>query len=126
MEFMGSRFLLILFAVIPMAFAAPAPQTQVRLLLSHEAAKPGETITAALEIKSAPKWHTYWRNAGDSGYATTIQWELPQGIQAGAIEWPVPHKLTLAEFGAYAYEGTEYLLIPITIGADAKSARVDF
>lgn len=103
----------------------PEPQTAVKLLLSHEVAKPGDTVTAAIELSSAPDWHTYWRNPGDAGLATTIEWELPPGITAGAIQWPVPHKMTLLDVGAYVYEGTEYLLIPLTIAADAKSGTFD-
>ena len=128
-----TRTLILLLAIFPVLTGAqPKPQTKVRLLLSHEVAPPGETITAALEMASAPGWHTYWRNAGDAGIPTTIEWELPQGIKAGPIQWPVPHKLILLDLGAYAYEGTEYLLIPLTIGADAKpgtlqlKAKVDW
>src|SRR5688500_15229762 len=114
--------LLFLLAVMPAMRAAElAPQTTVKLLLSHEVAKPGDTVTVAIELSSAPNWHTYWRNPGDAGLATTIEWELPPGITAGAIEWTVPHKMTLQGVGAYVYEGTEYLLIPLTIGADAKA-----
>jgi thiol:disulfide interchange protein len=128
-----TRIILILLAFAPFAFGAtPPPQTKVRLLLSHEVARPGETITAALELASAPLWHTYWRNAGDAGLPTTIEWELPAGMKAGQIQWPVPHKLTLQGLAAYAYEGTEYLLIPLTISAVAKpgafqlKAKVDW
>jgi thiol:disulfide interchange protein DsbD len=113
-----------LVAVVPVVSGAPAPQTTVRLLLSHETARPGETITAALELSSAPKWHTYWRNSGDSGFPTTIQWDLPAGLSAEPIQWPVPHKAVLIDFASYVYEGTEYLLIPIMISPDAKPGAV--
>jgi thiol:disulfide interchange protein len=117
---------LFLLALLPIARAADKEaQTKVKLLLSHEIAKPGDTVTAAIELSSAPNWHTYWRNPGDAGLATTIEWELPPGITAGPIEWPVPHKMTLQSVGAYVYEGTEYLLIPLTIGADAKAGTFD-
>jgi thiol:disulfide interchange protein len=118
--------LLLLFAALPIAQGAERTKhTKVQLVLSHEVAKPGDTVTAAIELSSAPNWHTYWRNPGDAGLPTTIEWELPAGITAGAIEWPVPHKMTLQDVGAYVYEGTEYLLIPLTIGADAKPGTFD-
>ena len=104
--------------------ADPGAQTTVKLLLSHETVKPGETVMAALEVTSNPKWHTYWRNPGDAGIATSIEWELPQGITAGAIQWPVPKKTELLSLGSYAYEGTEYLLIPLTIGANIPAGAV--
>src|SRR5688572_12755538 len=110
-------FLLLLpLALAPGIRAADQPQTTVKLLLSHESARPGETITAAVEVSSNPNWHTYWRNPGDAGLATTIEWELPAGLSAGAIQWPVPHKMELMKLAANVYEGTEYLLIPLTVG----------
>jgi thiol:disulfide interchange protein DsbD len=86
--------------------------------------RPGDTVMAALEITSNPKWHTYWRNPGDAGLATSIEWELPAGMTAGAIQWPVPKKTELLQLGSYAFEGTEFLLIPITIGANVPAGAV--
>src|SRR5688572_16668259 len=117
-------FVLVL-ALLPALRAADQAQTSVKLLLSHEVARPGETITAAVEVTSAPNWHTYWRNPGDAGLATTIEWELPAGLSAGAIQWPVPHKMELMKLAAYVYEGTEYLLIPLTIAPDAKQGTYE-
>ncbi len=123
---MGSRLLLILLAIVPLAFGAEprVPQTSARMLLSHEVARPGETVTVALELASAPLWHTYWRNAGDAGMPTTVQWDLPDFIKPQPIQWPVPHKLTLLDVSAYSYEGTEHILIPLAISADAKPGTI--
>ena len=73
-----------------------AVRTQARLLLSTRQARPGETIWAGLELKMPPPWHTYWRNGGDAGSPTTINWSLPEGVTAGEIEWPVPEKSTVS------------------------------
>ena len=48
------------------------------------AVAPGGTITVALEEKIAPGWHTYWKNPGDAGAPTEIDWTLPPGWKAGA------------------------------------------
>ena len=123
------RLFAVLLLVLPLvrtgSGAELPPQTTVKLLLSQDAARPGETITAAIEITSAPQWHTYWRNPGDAGLPTTIDWELPQGFTAGMIQWPVPHKMELLNVAAYVYEGTEYLLVPITIAPEAKPGTFD-
>ena len=116
---------LLVLALLPALRAADEPQTTVKLLLSHESARPGETITAAIEVTSNPNWHTYWRNPGDAGLATTIEWELPAAVSAGAIQWPVPHKMELMKLAAYVYEGTEYLLVPITIASETKAGSYD-
>jgi DsbC/DsbD-like thiol-disulfide interchange protein len=36
---------------------AHAANTEARLILSHDSAKPGETILAGVQLKMAPGWH---------------------------------------------------------------------
>ena len=57
--------------------------TQASLLLSALSAKPGETIFAGVRLRMDKGWHTYWRNGGDAGKPTEIEWVLPTGIKAG-------------------------------------------
>ncbi|MCX6902129.1 MAG: protein-disulfide reductase DsbD family protein, partial [Verrucomicrobia bacterium] len=105
--------------VWPAWSAAPGSTTQASLLLSAAAARPGETIMAGVRLKMAPKWHTYWRNAGESGQATTIEWTLPAGVRAGPIQWPAPEKLTLEDVTTYVYDKEVVLLVPLTLEAGA-------
>jgi thiol:disulfide interchange protein DsbD len=67
-----------------------------------------------------PGWHTYWRNPGDSGGATTLDWTLPAGLRAGAIVWPVPERQRLQSLMNYGYSGDVYLPVPVDIPADAR------
>ena len=74
-------------AILPLAVsAASVVQTdQVRAeLLAHapEGAAPGKTVWLGLELRHIPHWHTYWKNAGDSGLPTTLNWTLPDGASA--------------------------------------------
>lgn len=101
------------------SLTASAAKTKVQLLLSAESAKPGETILAAVPMKMPPRWHTYWKNAGDSGSPTEIKWTLPEGISAGEIQWPVPRKDEIAagdmKFITYVFDGETTLLVPLKI-----------
>src|SRR3989442_1355256 len=78
------------------AVSTEAANTSARLVLSHETARPGEMVWAGVQLRMAPKWHTYWENGGDSGGATKIDWTLPAVISPGAILWPVPEKYSSA------------------------------
>ncbi len=100
--------------------AVPAAHTQVRLLLPVETARPGSTVVAGIHLKMDADWHTYWKNSGASGIPTTIQWELPAGLTAGEIQWPVPEKLPPEELTTYVYENEVVLLVPLTLGTDLK------
>jgi thiol:disulfide interchange protein len=68
-----------------------------------------------------PGWHTYWRNSGQSGLPTTIEWQLPPGVSAGPIEWPLPKKVPEDELTTYVYEDDAVLLIPLKLGSDLKA-----
>ena len=46
---------------------------------------------------------------------TRVDWTLPAGVTAGAIQWPVPDKTTEKEFDTLTYSGTTLLLVPIEI-----------
>ena len=63
---------------------------------------PGQPFPVALEMKMAEGWHTYWTFSGEAGLATTIQWDLPEGIRAGKIVSPLP-VLKTEETGMKAY-----------------------
>ena len=112
--------------------AGVAERTKARLFLSASEARPGETVTAGVLLKMPPGWHTYWRNAGDSGTPTTVEWQLPDGIQAGEILWPVPAKLTEADLTTYVYRDEVLLMIPLTLsesmpaGTRTVKARVSW
>ena len=72
--------------------ASAAPKTHIRLILSAETARPGDTIWAGLQMDMPPAWHVYWRNGGDAGDPVKIAWTLPDGMAAGEISWPLPVK----------------------------------
>ncbi len=100
--------------------------TQVRLVLSHESARPGEVITAGIHLKMDAGWHTYWRNGGDSGAPTSIEWTLPQGVTAGDIQWPLPEKLDSEGLFTFVYHKDVVLLVPLTVGAGVAAGEVEF
>lgn len=103
-----------------------AAATKVELLLDKESAQPGETVLAGLRMTMAPRWHTYWRNGGDVGFPTKIVWELPVGVTAGEIQWPVPHKIFANSLTSYEYGGEAVLLIPLKLGANAPVGSQEF
>ena len=102
------------------AVPAHAAHTQAQLLLPVETARPGSTVIVGVRLKMDADWHTYWKNSGASGVPTTIKWELPAGLTAGEIQWPLPEKLPPDELTTYVYENEVVLLVPLTVAADLK------
>ena len=114
-------------ALLFLAFAAPAwaqedatPHVQARLIAEQASAKPGGTLTVALEQNIRAGWHTYWSNPGDVGQATSIDWALPAGWKADALQWATPKSLPVGPFMDYGYEGKVWLLANVAVPADAK------
>jgi len=112
---------------VPASFGGPlvAHHTQAKLLLSADTAKPGDTILVGVDLKMEPGWHTYWKNPGEAGQATEIKWELPPGVTAGAIEWPLPEKLPPAEVTTYGYENEVMLLVPLTLETNLSAGTLN-
>jgi thiol:disulfide interchange protein DsbD len=95
----------------------PDPNDLVKAELVGETASlaPGSTLWSDLHLRIKPGWHVYWRNPGDSGLPTTIDWRLPSGFSAGNIRWPVPERFVQSGIGNYGYAGSADLLVPITV-----------
>ena len=104
---------------------AHAAHTQARLILAADTARPGDTVLAGVQLRMDPRWHTYWRNPGASGMATKIEWELPAGVAAGAIQWPVPEKLWDEDLTTYIYTNEVVLLVPLKLAADLRAGPLD-
>jgi thiol:disulfide interchange protein DsbD len=112
-------------AALAAASAAAAPSAvvktdQVRAELvayAPDGVAPGKPLWLGLRMEHAPQWHTYWKNPGDSGLATTLQWTLPAGFAAGEIAWPTPRPLPVGPLMNFGYEGTVLLPVAITVPA---------
>jgi thiol:disulfide interchange protein/DsbC/DsbD-like thiol-disulfide interchange protein len=101
---------------------------QVRAeLLAHapEGAAPGKTVWVGLQLQHTPDWHTYWKNSGDSGLPTELQWTLPPGVSAGEIAWPTPRKFPLGTLANYGYNGTVLLPVPLTVAPGHASREIE-
>ena len=112
--------------VLSLAMARPATAAPVdtghvkaELIASGEAV-PGGEVYVALRQTIAKDWHTYWRNPGDAGQATTLDWRLPEGWKAGEIVWPKPQRLPLGSLMNYGYEGQVLLPVALAVPANAR------
>ncbi|MCW8164970.1 protein-disulfide reductase [Verminephrobacter aporrectodeae subsp. tuberculatae] len=88
-------------------------------LLAHapQGVAPGEPLWLGLSLTHQPGWHSYWKNPGDSGLPTTLDWVLPAGLDPGEIAWPLPGKIRVGTLTNYGYEGRVLLPVPVTVGS---------
>ncbi|MFN4014354.1 MAG: protein-disulfide reductase DsbD family protein [Reyranella sp.] len=113
------------FAPAALAQASPAQTAvvtteNVRSELVSEVAtvRAGEPFWVALRQTIRPKWHTYWKNPGESGLPTEITWKLPQGARAEPIVWPAPTLFDIGGITNYGFKDEAMLLVRITPPAD--------
>lgn len=89
-------------------------------LLAHapQGIAPGRPLWLGLQLAHQPHWHTYWKNPGDLGLPTQLQWKLPAGMQAAEVQWPVPGKILTGRLVNFGYEGQVLLSTPVQITPD--------
>lgn len=137
-----SRFFTYLLSLMMVAALVPAAHAQSTARTGHadvvlqadtSVVAAGEVVWLGVSITPDEGWHTYWRNPGDSGLPTTIDWTLPEGFIAGDINWPIPHAVPYGPLMNFGYKDKHLLLVPVNVPADlgnkqslALKARVDF
>lgn len=91
-------------------------QVRAELLLdAPQGWQVGKPVRLGLKLQHSPDWHTYWKNAGDSGAPIRLQWHLPKGAQAGDLAWPLPQRIPVADMINYGYAHDVILSAPISI-----------
>ncbi len=109
---------LLLLAAASAVQAQPAndssPHSEARLVSEVAWVQPGQPFTVALRLEMEEGWHSYWKNPGDSGQPTSIDWALPQGFTAGSFQWPYPHRIPFGPLVSYGYSDEVLLLTQIT------------
>lgn len=92
----------------------PTRGIDVELISEANSIQPGRPFQVALSIHHHEGFHTYWRNPGIVGVATSIDWALPDGFTAGTIQWPLPEQIDMSGHPAHGYERDVLLMVCIT------------
>ena len=97
------------------------PQIRAELVAhAPQGVQAGQPLWLGLQLTHQPEWHTYWHNPGDSGLPTQIELNLPAGMTAGDVQWPLPHKLKVGNLTNYGFEKTVLLAAPLTVSKQFK------
>jgi thiol:disulfide interchange protein/DsbC/DsbD-like thiol-disulfide interchange protein len=101
--------------------AVATDNVKAQLVSEVSSIAPGQSFWVALEFNIRDGWHTYWRNPGDSGQATSLKWQLPPGFTAADILWTTPHRFELPPLVNYGYAKHAVHLVKITAPKDLKT-----
>lgn len=94
-----------------------------RIISEHRLLQAGQSFSVALQLDIRDGWHTYWRNPGDSGQATGIKWNLPEGVTASEIQWPYPERQYVGPVANYGYHGRAMHLIEMQLADDWPAGK---
>lgn len=86
-------------------------------LIAEPASLPadGGTVTLGFHLEPDPKWHAYWINPGDAGKEVSIRWTMPEGFEAGELQYPAPHVIPFDIFNTYGFNEAIFLLTDIAV-----------
>jgi DsbC/DsbD-like thiol-disulfide interchange protein len=113
---------LLICAANTQAAGTPIPHGTLELVAESQWIAAGRTLNLGLRFQLEKGWHIYWVNPGDSGEPPRVKWQLPAGLTAGAMEWPVPHRLGTSSIVDFGYEDATTLIVPVHV-ADALATQ---
>jgi DsbC/DsbD-like thiol-disulfide interchange protein len=109
-------FALCLLAAAPAAAEAPfssAADAVTGVALLEGWSRPDGSRLAAVEIRLAPGWHTYWRVPGEAGIPPRFDWTGSRNLADVAYQWPRPQ--IFDSFGLRTFGYAEELVLPVVL-----------
>ena len=100
------------------------PHVRASLISEQHSIEPGQSFWVAVHFDIIEGWHTYWKNAGDSGDPPRIEWQLPTGFTASDIHWPYPQRLPIGPLMNYGYSNEAWLLVRITAADNIEAEQI--
>ncbi len=79
------------------------PMIDCRIISSAESVSPGETLKLGVLFKIPQGMHIYFREPGDSGRATSVEFELRDSASVSELAWPRPERIVNEGLVSYGY-----------------------
>ena len=109
------NLILLLILVLCGRLNADDHPVQAQFLADVDAVVPGQSFRLGIELTMQEKWHTYWLFSGDAGLPIEVEWQLPAGVVAGPLQWPLPNKFEeQGELVVYGYADEVLLMAEAT------------
>jgi thiol:disulfide interchange protein DsbD len=99
---------------------AQEPKVDVSLVPEAQAFASGRPFDVVVRIDLERPWHIYWKNPGDTGIPTHVEWHLPAGWKAEPLQFPVPKRYETGGSVSYGHEGEVLLISRLIPAPNAK------
>jgi thiol:disulfide interchange protein DsbD len=117
--------LVIIFSFLGYTFAQQMPLAEAKIVVNSFSTQQDSLISVGVLVTLKDVWHIYWRNPGDSGIATEIEFILPGGISASEIKFPIPEVIAADEIVNYGYKHQVLFISDLKIPKDLKSREIN-
>lgn len=77
---------------------------------------------AAIELRLAPGWKTYWRSPGEGGIPPQFDWDSSLNVATVAPHWPVPEVYWQNGLRSIGYEAV--VTVPIRVTPDTANQPI--
>lgn len=111
--------------LISTSFAQEIPTpVKAKLVSNIEAVIPGDSFKLGVLFEIDPGWHIYWKHPGETGLPTKVEFNLPNGYQAGKVMWPIPKVFKKTDGGMdFGYENSVLLWADIQVPSSVKNGE---
>ena len=125
MKYIASRLLAAALCLAPLPGASQSMDavTSARVLPGWRMSD--GTHMAALELRLAPGWKTYWRAPGDIGIPPRFDWRGSRNLGGVEVKWPTPERLDQGGMTAIGYHGTVILPLHVLAQQNARDITLD-
>lgn len=86
----------------------------MKLISDHSAIQAGRPFMLGIHIQHKEGFHSYWKNPGLVGLATSLKWNTPLGFIVSEVQWPHPEISSMAGNPCYAYKRDVTLYVSVT------------
>jgi len=110
------------------ARAAEEVHVRAHLVTESKTIKPGSEFLLGVAFDIEPGWHIYYKECGDAGMPTSIEWKLPPGFTHGDLLWEKPHKFVDSGITTYGYASKTFIATKVIAPADLpkdKPVKID-
>lgn len=109
------QLLFIVFATTFSIFAQQKSLAEAKLVVDSYSPKKDSVISIGVLINLKDDWHIYWRNPGDSGLPTEVEYSLSKDFIVSEIKFPTPKIFYSDEIINYGYSGQVLFISEISI-----------
>lgn len=117
------RLLLLVF-LLPAAALAQSDDDPVQADLLPGWRLPDGSHMAALHLRLAPGWKTYWRAPGDAGIPPEFNWTTARNVKNVAVHWPAPKVFHQSGMRSVGYKGDVVLPLRVTLDKPGQDVQL--